>query len=254
MARTAHDCALLLQALAGHDPLDPCSVQLPVPDYQAALDGRLQGVRIGLARDYFFDIPELNPEARTAVLAAVDQLAAAGATVVHVPLPHAAEARIAQRLIMFGEAYAYHERNLQTRPELYGKYTRMQILQGALFTNADYVQAQRVRSLVKREAAHALANVDVLTTPTMLNVAQAFAGYTLDSSLKQPSFTGIWNLTGLPALSIPCGFSSSGLPIGLQIVGKPFDEPTVLRVGDAYQQLTDWHTRAPELALEAQTA
>ena len=254
MARTARDCALLLQVLAGFDPLDPCTVREPVPDMLAGLDGSAAGVRIGVNRAYFFDEPELNAEVRQAVLDAIDRLAAAGASVIDVPFPHGAVACEAQRVIMFSEAYAYHERDLQERSDKYGKYTRQQIQQGAFFTAADYVQAQRVRSLIKEDAQRALADVDVLITPTMLTFAPTFAGYDPDALRRLPTFTGIWNLTGLPALSVCCGFSEIGMPMGMQIVGRPFDEATVLRVGDAYQQLTDWHTRTPELAMAAQPA
>jgi len=254
MARTARDCALLLQVLAGFDPLDPCSVREPVPDMLATLDGSVAGVRIGLNKAYFFDAPELNAEVRQAVLSAIDCLTAAGANVIDVPFPHGEVACDAQRVIMFSEAYAYHERDLQERSDQYGKYTRQQIQQGAFFTATDYVQAQRVRSLIKEDAQRALANVDVLITPTMLTFAPTFEGYDPDALRRQPTFTGIWNLTGLPAVSVCCGFSEIGMPIGMQIVGRPFDEPTVLRVGDAYQQLTDWHTRLPELARAGQLA
>src|SRR5207237_806962 len=146
--------------------------------------------------------------------------------------------RIAQRVIMFSEAYAYHEADLQARPALYGKYTRGQIQQGAFFTGADYVQAQRVRSIVKEEALEMMSQVDVLVTPCMLNVATPFEGYDPDSTLRSASFMSAWNLTGQPAASVCCGFSAAGLPIGMQIVGKPFDEAMVLRVGDAFQQIT----------------
>jgi aspartyl-tRNA(Asn)/glutamyl-tRNA(Gln) amidotransferase subunit A len=254
MARTVRDCALMLQVLAGFDPLDPCSASTPVPDMLAGLDGSLDGVRIGVPREYFFDVPELNPQVKQAVQAALDQLASAGATVVDVELPHAAVARAAQRVIMFGEAYAYHEPDLQTRPELYGTYTSQQLRTGAFYSAADFVQAQRVRSLVKAEADRALSEVDVLVTPTALDVAPTFEGYDPDAMRRQPTFMGIWNLTGLPALSVGCGFSEAGLPIGLQIIGKAFDEPMVFKVGDAYQRLTDWHTRQPQAAQELQLA
>jgi aspartyl-tRNA(Asn)/glutamyl-tRNA(Gln) amidotransferase subunit A len=252
MAHTVRDCALMLQVLAGFDPLDPCSASTPVPDMLAGLDGSLQGIRIGVPRAYFFDVPELNPQVRQAALAALDLLAANGATIVDVELPHAAVARAAQRVIMSGEAYTYHEPDLQTRPELYGKYTSQQLRSGAFYSSADFVQAQRVRSLIKAEADQALSTVDVLITPTALDVAPTFAGYDPDAMRRQPTFMGIWNLTGLPALSLGCGFSEAGLPIGLQIVGKAFDEPMVFKVGDAYQRLTDWHTRLPRAALELQ--
>jgi aspartyl-tRNA(Asn)/glutamyl-tRNA(Gln) amidotransferase subunit A len=254
MARTARDCALLLQVTAGFDPLDPCTVRVPVPDYAADLNGSVRDLRIGLSREYFFDVPELEAEVRQAVLDGADRLAAAGATVVEVDLPHAAIARTAQRAIMLSEAYAYHLPDLQSQPHLYGKYTRQQIVQGALYSAADYVQAQRVRSLIKDEAMAALSKADVLVTPTMLNVAPTIEGFDPDILRRAPTFTAIWNLTGLPAASVCCGLSTAGLPIGMQIVGKPFDEPTLLRVGDAYQRLTDWHTRTPEVAREVQPA
>jgi aspartyl-tRNA(Asn)/glutamyl-tRNA(Gln) amidotransferase subunit A len=246
MTRTVRDCALMLQAMAGYDSLDPCSVDTPVPDMLAKLDGSLNGIRIGVPREYFFEVPELNAEVKQAVLLAIDAMEAAGAQIVDVSIPHAALARHAQRVIMYAEAYAYHEPDLQTRPELYGKYTRQNIRQGVMFTAPDYVQAQRVRSLIKAETIEALSGVDVLATPTMLGVAPTFAGYDFEAFTRQPTFTGIWNLTGSPALSICCGFSQSGLPIGLQIVGKAFDEPNVFKVGDAYQSFTDWHLAMPD--------
>lgn len=254
LAHTVRDCALLLQVLAGFDPRDPCTAQEAVPDMLASLDGSLDGVRIGIPRDYFFDVPDLDAEVRQAVLNGVEALAAAGARVIDVPFPNGPVASDAQRVILFSEAYAYHERDLRERPEQYGKFTRQQLQQGAFFTAADYVQAQRVRSLIKEDADRALDNVDVLITPTVLNVAPTFEGYNPDAVRRQPSFTGIWNLTGLPALSVCCGFVESGLPVGMQIIGRAFDEPTVLKVGDAYQRLTDWHTRVPQLAREGQLA
>jgi aspartyl-tRNA(Asn)/glutamyl-tRNA(Gln) amidotransferase subunit A len=254
MARTARDCAVMLQVLAGFDPLDPCSAHEPVPDMLANLDGSVAGLRIGLNRQYFFDAPDLNSEVRQAVLGGIDRLVAAGASVTDVPFPHGAVACDAQRVIMFSEAYAYHERDLQERSDKYGSYTRQQLQQGAFFTAADYVQAQRVRVLIREDAQRALANVDVLITPTGLTFAPTFAGYDPDALRRQPTFTGIWNLTGFPAMSVCCGFSEVGMPMGMQIIGRPFDEQMVLRVGDAYQRLTDWHTRVPELAREGQPA
>lgn len=253
MARTVRDCATMLQIMAGYDPADSTTARAPVPDMRARLDGSLDGMKIGVPYDYFFSVPELNPAVKGAVLTALGQMEAAGATLVEVQIPHAAEARIAQRVTMLSEAYTYHEPSLQSRPELYGKYTRQTIHQGAFYTAADYLQAQRFRPLIGKECASALARVDVLVTPTMLNLAPGFDGYDPDAMLTNPTFTGIWNLTGLPALSVCCGFSPDGLPIGMQIVGRAFDEPTVFKVGDAYQQITDWHTRVPTWEKEAQT-
>jgi aspartyl-tRNA(Asn)/glutamyl-tRNA(Gln) amidotransferase subunit A len=237
--------------MAGYDPSDECSVDLPVADMVSGLNGSLAGVKIGIPTEYFFDAAELNAEVKAAVLAAVEAMRSAGASVVEVRIPHAALARDAQRIIMFSEAYAYHEPDLQSRPELYGKYTRQQIRQGAFFSAVDFVQANRVRSLVKAEALAALSDVDVLITPTMLNTAPTYAGYDFDAQINQPSFMGIWNLTGMPALSVCCGFSSEKLPIGMQLVGRPFAEPTVFRVGDAYQAITEWHLAVPTAFAEA---
>jgi aspartyl-tRNA(Asn)/glutamyl-tRNA(Gln) amidotransferase subunit A len=245
MAHTARDCALLLQALAGYDPADPCSVDAPVPDYAAALTGSLAGVRVGLPRAYFLDAPGLEAEVRDAVLAAAEAIAKAGARIVEVAIPHAELGSLACTITIRSESYGYHERDLRERAELYGRHTRRVLQIGALFTAADFVQAQRVRSLVKGEVAAALAGVDVLLVPTMPGVAGGFRGHDPDARLTATSYTGFWNMTGNPALSIPGGFSSAGLPIGLQIVGRPFDEATVLAVGDAYQRLTDWHARRP---------
>ena len=252
MAHTARDCALLLQVLAGFDPADPSSAAVPVPDMLSRLDGSLAGVRIGVPREYFFD--NLNSEIEQAVRKAIDDCAAAGAIVREVSIPHAAHARAAQRVIMFGEAFAYHEADLTTRAELYGKWTRAQLQQGALLSAADYVQAQRVRSVIADEATRALQDVDVLVTATDWNVAPAFEGYSPDARMRQPDFTSMWNLTGQPAMSVCCGFSEAGLPIGMQIIGPAFDEPMVFKVGDAYQRITSWHTRVPAGTGEVQVA
>jgi aspartyl-tRNA(Asn)/glutamyl-tRNA(Gln) amidotransferase subunit A len=251
MARTARDCAIMLQILAGYDPADLCSVDVPVPDMLALMDGSLAGVKIGVPRDYFYTVPQLDPEVKSTVEAALDALAAAGATVVDVSIPHADAARQAQRITMIAEAYAYHEPDLKSKPELYGKYTRQAFQLGAFFSAADYIQAQRLRPLIREEVAAALADVDVLITPTMLTTAPSFEGYSFDAMMTAPSFMAVANLTGLPAMSVPCGFSSANLPIGMQIIGRPFAEPTVFKVADAYQQITSWHLTIPEIAKEA---
>jgi aspartyl-tRNA(Asn)/glutamyl-tRNA(Gln) amidotransferase subunit A len=124
------------------------------------------------------------------------------------------------------------------------------IARGALFNGPDYIQAQRVRSYFKKAVAAVMADLDVLITPTSTTPAEKIAEMDMQRRLLGPSFTGMWNLIGLPALAVPCGFSSTGLPLSMQIVGKPFDEATVLRVGDAYQRLMDWHLRVPPIAVQ----
>jgi aspartyl-tRNA(Asn)/glutamyl-tRNA(Gln) amidotransferase subunit A len=252
LTRTVRDCAIMLEAIAGYDPADPCTVNVPVPSMTAGLDGTLAGVRIGIPRDYFFSVPDLDAEVKAAALAAVDAMRDAGATVVEVDLPYVESAVAAQRVAIIGEAYAYHERDLRERPELYGMHTRLRLLHAMLYTAADFVQAQRVRSVVRDAWTDVIRTVDVLITPTSTAVAPTFAGYDGMKVDMSSNFTGIWNLVGFPALSIGCGFSTEGLPIGLQIIGAPFAEPTVFRVGDAYQRLTDWHTRVPDVDFAAE--
>jgi len=241
----------MLHTMAGFDARDACSASVDVPNFPAALDGSFAGVRIGVPREYFFSAPELNVEVANAVEDAIGEMERAGASVHDVALTHASIARNAQRVIMMGEAYAYHEPDLQSRPELYGRWTRLQMVSGALYSAADYVQAQRVRSLIKQEVVEAMRDLDVLVMPTAIGTAPTFEGYDPDALLKAPSFMAIWNLTGQPAASICCGFSEAGLPIGMQIVGKPYDDAMVLRVGDAYQRVSEWHIRTPHLGAAA---
>jgi len=263
MAHTVWDCAAMLQVLAGYDPKDPTTVNRPVPDMLALMDGSLEGVRIGVPTEHFFTAPALEPEVKQGVLDAIEAMKAAGATVVEVTVPLVAEAQHALWATMGSEALAYHQPDLRSKSELYGRYTREALQVGMLYTGADYVQAQRVRSIVKarclalfRPALGADGDgVDVLITPSRPTVAPLLEGYDTDFLFLGTNFSGIWNVTGQPALCIPCGFGpSTGMPLSLQIVGRPFDEPTVFKVGDAYQRMTDWHLRKPAPVWEAQPA
>jgi aspartyl-tRNA(Asn)/glutamyl-tRNA(Gln) amidotransferase subunit A len=242
MARTVEDCAHLLGALAGHDPADPASSREPVGDYLAGLRGGVRGLRIGVPRAYFHD--GVAPEVGTAFEAALDVLRRLGAEVrdVEIPSIHAAPAFM---VIMLSEAFAYHERDLRERPELYGVVLREKLMTGGLFTGAEYVQAQRLRARLCADTARVLGTVDLLATPTAVGPAPLFSvvwnpDYPFARSNMPP-----FNLTGLPALAVPCGFSTGGLPLSLQLAGRPFDEATVLRAGHAYQEATDWHRRRP---------
>ena len=246
MTWTVADNALMLQALAGHDPKDPTTSTAPVPDYSAALREGIAGMTIGVPRRYFFEAgPDVEPETLAAIEGALEVMAELGATVRDVDIPHVEQSRAANQTIMMGEAFAYHEHNLKTRREDYGAMVRDRFLLGGMLTISDYVQAQRVRSLIKREMADALREVDVLVTPTSPKPAAALEGYSGGATLTGPSFTGPFNASGIPAISTPGGFSSDGLPIGLQIAGKPFDEATVLRVAYAYEQAARWFERRP---------
>ncbi|GAB3919299.1 glutamyl-tRNA(Gln) amidotransferase subunit A [Microlunatus endophyticus] len=245
MARSAYDCALLLQVMAGYDAADPNAADVPVPSYTAALDGSVEGVKIGLPIPYFFDHDQLDPEVRDGVLSAVQALVGLGATSTEMELAHADKAQHANALILVGEAYAYHRNNMVQRWTTYGKYTRPGLVRGMFYTAADFVQANRFRVLWCEQVAKALQTYDVLITPSAPTTAQVAADMNPSQRLRQPSYTGQWNLSGLPAICIPTGFSSEGLPLSMQIIGKPFAEATVLKIADAYQRITDHHLQVP---------
>jgi len=242
MARTVEDCAYLMQPFAGHDPADPASSRAPVGDYVAALGRDVRGLKIGVPRNYFFD--GVDAEIVQAFEEAMATLKRLGAEVrdVRIPTMDAAHSFL---LILLAEAYAYHERDLREHPELYGEVLRERMMAGALVTAAEYTQAQRIRAQICAETAGVLREVDVLATPTTLKPATPFA-VAHDPELGFPkSNMGPFNITGLPTLALPCGFSPTGLPLSLQLAGRPFEEEMVLRVGHAYEQATPWHTRRP---------
>jgi aspartyl-tRNA(Asn)/glutamyl-tRNA(Gln) amidotransferase subunit A len=242
MARSVEDCAYLLQTLAGHDPLDPASSRAPVADYVGALRESVRGLRIGVVRDYFFD--GADPEVVAAFEGAMTAFRDLGADVRDVTIPSIWDAP-SFMVIMASEAFAYHERDLREHPELYGDLLRERLMSGGLYTSAEYVQAMRLRERLRHEMLDVLRTVDLLATPTSPRPAPTFAAM-WDTSVGFPrSNTPPFNLSGLPALALPCGFASAGLPLSLQLAGRPFDEATVLRAGHGYQQVTEWHRRRP---------
>jgi aspartyl-tRNA(Asn)/glutamyl-tRNA(Gln) amidotransferase subunit A len=201
-------------------------------------------VRIGVVRNYFFE--GVDPEIERAFEAAMATLRGLGAEVRDVTIPSLA-ATPAFMLILLSEAYAYHERDLRTHPELYGEVLRERFLAGALVTGAEYVQAQRIRAQICDETAAVLRDVDVLATPTTPKPATPFAlAHDPDFGFPRSNMPP-FNLNGLPTLALPCGFAASGLPLSLQLAGRPFEESRVLRLGHAYQQATSWHTRRPPM-------
>ena len=242
MARTVQDCAFLLQPLAGYDPADPASSRAPVDDYVAPLGRDIRGLKIGVPRAYFLE--EVDAEVARAFEEALETLRRLGAEVRDVQIPSLRGAH-SFLLILMAEAYAYHESDIREHPELYGEVLRERILAGALVTASEYTQAQRIRAEICRETAEVLKTVDVLASPTALKPATPFA-QAFDPEFAFPkSNMAPFNLTGLPTLALPCGFSASGLPVSFQLSGRPFEEATVLRAGHAYEQATTWHTRRP---------
>ena len=253
MTRSARDCALMLSAIAGYDPADPTTSVLPVPDYGAALTGDVKGLRVGLLRAHFTD--PAAPEVRAAVEGVAKQLEQGGALVDDVNLTQVIHVATASAAIVASEALAYHAPWMRSRAQDYQPDVRERLRLGAFVNGAHYVRAQQIRALVAREVDEALARRDVLLAPATPLVAPvlgeretALGDGPSDVRAALLRCTRPFNFSGHPACAAPCGFTAAGLPIGAQIVGRPFDEATVLRVVDAYQRVTDWHTRRPPTA------
>jgi len=247
MARSVADCALMLEAIAGYDPKDPASADVAVPDFTSGLNDGVAGLRIGVPRDWFNEADGTHPEVLAAFEAALAVLAGEGAQIVDVDSAPFIKARAANTIIMISEAYAYHEDTLKTRPQDLSSGVRNRAREGAFISAADYVDAQRARVVLGNQVRSILREVDVIASPAAPQPAETFEEQDPDARYRMPSYTPIYNLTGLPAMSVPCGFSSDGFPIGLQIAGRAFDEATVLRVAQAYERATGWHQRHPEL-------
>ena len=252
LTRTVEDTALVMNAIAGHDAHDPASAQVPIPDYTKALDRRVRGLRLGVIKEYM-EI-EMNPEVRRAVEEALDTLKGEGVSVQEVSIPPVRHAFGISSAIMMSEASSCHEHTLQTRAKDLGADVRARLEMGRFIPAIDYVKAQRARGVLKREVLKTYEQVDLLVTPTVPILAPRIGEETIFFEGKYENvrgplvlFTRLYNVTGQPAISIPCGFSTSGLPIGLQLAGRPFGEETVLKVAHAYEQATDWHLRHPNL-------
>ncbi len=241
----------MLQVMAGFDASDPTSVDVPVPDYAAALTGSLEGLRIGVEREHHLGHVGAEPEAVAAFEASLRALEEAGASLVEVSIPHYDEAATANLMIMVVEAATYHMVDFRERWDDYGRNLRKTLIWGMSVSAADYVQAQRLRSFALAEIAEMMSSLDAIVHPTALMGAPTVEMANTSSWADWPIFTGYGNTVGYPVLSIPMGFSA-GLPVSLSVMGRPFDEATVLRVGDAYQRITDWHLQTPPIMAEVE--
>jgi len=262
------DAATLLQAVCGHDPADSTSSPEPAPDFRAAIGRDVKGLRAGVPREYFID--GMDPDVERAVRAAIRQLEKMGVEIEEVSLPHTeyavatyyvlATSEASSNLARFdGVRYGAREAgdNLvemyrNTRSAGFGPEVKRRIMLGTYalssgYYDAYYLKAQKVRTVIRQDFDRAFQKVDLLLCPTA--PAPAFRrGEKVDDPLQMyltDIFTISANLTGGPGLSVPCGFTEAGLPVGLQILGRPFDEATLLQVGHAYEQSTDWHKRKP---------
>jgi aspartyl-tRNA(Asn)/glutamyl-tRNA(Gln) amidotransferase subunit A len=247
MAWTSRDCALLLRAIAGADPRDPASVEAPVPDYAAALGGDLKGVSIGVVRGFYENDPGLDPEVGAAVAAAIRQLRDLGAGIEDVALSPADDYHAACVVIMLAEAYAIHEPTIKTRWREYGAILRHRLIPGALLSGPDYVQATRMRRALSLEMDRALERHTALLFPSSLIPAPPIEEVRPLAFYERASLTTPANVSGHPALSVCCGYTKAGMPMGLQLIGRRFDEATLLKLGDAYERATPWRDRRPAL-------
>lgn len=243
MARTTEDCALLLQVIAGYDPADPGSADVPVPDYTAALAGGVRGLRIGLPRAHFFE--RLDPVVADAVEEAARAFQREGASLVDLDVEDVGLASVAGGVMLATEAASYHQRWLSERPDDYGVDVLRRLLGGALHSGVAYVNAQRARRQWRDRLIAATDGVDFLLAPATPVTAPPISDFGVETRASLTRNTLPLNVAGLPCLSLPCGFDADGLPVGLQLIGRPFDEPTLLRAGHAYQGATDWHQRRP---------
>ena len=250
MTRSAEDAALMFQPMPGPDGRDATVADRLVPDYAAALDGDIKGLRIGVPTHYFFDraIPEIAEAAQNAIAV----LEGLGAEVREVDIAHIDHAAAAALVLYLSEGTAYHDDHIATIGELYTDQVRLFLEIGNYVLAKDYLHAQRYRTLLGHAMADVLAEVDVLAMPSLPITAQPLGQEKIDIRGETDSVFGAilrntepFDLTGLPALVVPCGIASDGMPMSLQIAGRPFDEAGLFKIGHAFQQASDWHTRRP---------
>jgi aspartyl-tRNA(Asn)/glutamyl-tRNA(Gln) amidotransferase subunit A len=270
LTKDVRDCALMLEAIAGHDPADSTSADRPVPRYSDALTGDVKGLRLGVPEEYF--ITGIAPEVEQAVRDAIRLLAKNGAVVEEISLPHTEYAVAVYYIVATAEASSnlarydgmrfghraggkdLLETYMLSREEGFGPEVKRRIMLGtyvlsAGYYDAYYLKAQRARALIKQDFDEAFRRCDAIITPTAPTTA-----FKIGEKIANPLqmylsdiYTISVNLAGLPALSLPCGFDGDGMPIGLQIIGKHFDEATVLRLAHAYEQATEWYKKKPNI-------
>ena len=248
MTWTAEDCALVLAVMAGHDPEDPSSADLPTVDYASALGERLDGLRVGCVRHFSNEDYTVDDEVNDAVDVALAVMAELGANVTDVTLPSLSDFHAATLPIMVAEAYAVHEADLKRRPQDFTELARARATLGAFVRAVDYVQAQRVRRVLAERYRQVLTDVDVVVCPSMSSTAITVAAAQSVQKfviLDNPVLTMPFNCVGAPAISVCCGFGADGMPIGMQIGGRPHDDATVLHAAVAYERATPWRDLRP---------
>jgi aspartyl-tRNA(Asn)/glutamyl-tRNA(Gln) amidotransferase subunit A len=254
LARTVVDCALLTGLMAGADPNDPTAVGGDVPDYTAATGGSLKGLTIGVPAAFYVD--DLDADTARILDQTVATLKREGAKVVQVELPEQRQLTAACQFVLAVEAAAFHKRWLIERPQDYGAQVLMRLRNGLAMPAVSYLEAMRWRGPALAAHLAATAGVDAVLTPVAPSAAPTIAESDVGNSpdaeamiQRLTRFTRPVNYLGLPSLSIPAGFTATGLPVGMQLIGRPFDEATLLRAGAAFQRATDFHARCPEMEM-----
>jgi aspartyl-tRNA(Asn)/glutamyl-tRNA(Gln) amidotransferase subunit A len=253
LARTAGDCALLLGLMAGADPEDPTAIGGPLPDYDAAAQRPVKGLTIGVPTAFYVD--DLDPEVARIIDDTVAILKREGAAIVQVELPDQRQLTAASQLVLAVEAAAFHKRWMIERPQDYGPQVLMRLQNGLAVPAVSYLEAMRWRGPALAAHLAAVDGVDAVIAPVAPvaapTIAESDVGNSPDADAviqRLTRFTRPVNYLGLPSLAIPAGFTRDGLPVGMQLIGRPFDEATLLRIGAAFQRATDFHDRVPELA------
>jgi aspartyl-tRNA(Asn)/glutamyl-tRNA(Gln) amidotransferase subunit A len=246
LTKSVEDAAIMLAAIAGPDPNDPSASSRPLPDYRKEMRGSIRGLRLGVPRRYFFE--HVDPEIQKLVSEAIRQLESMGTTTVEVDIPDLESCSAMEAHITLAEAASYHEPYLKKQADDYSPGVRTNLEAGRYLLATDYVKSQRARTLLQRTFNEAFNRADVIVSPTLPAFSPPVGEVWVQSGDLRENvidaflrFNIPYDLTGFPAISIPCGLSSIGLPIGLQIAGRAFDETTVLRVANAYEQSTEWH-------------
>ena len=256
ISRTVKDCAVTLAAIAGHDPHDGYTRNAAVPDYLDGIDAGIEGLRIGILSDRTND-DGVEPDIRDGVNAAAAHLGELGAEVEEISIPLIAQSAAVSTTLIYTDATAVHRKGLEEYPEKYDHNNRVRLLTGAVIPAQAHHKASRLRQMLRDQVLDALSRVDILVLPTSSVQATPIpneAGLSKNGKEEflamlggRRTYTSPSNMAGVPGLSINCGFTSDNLPIGLQLVGRPFDEATLFRAAYAYEQATDWHTRRPPM-------
>ncbi|MFQ6029047.1 MAG: amidase [Dehalococcoidia bacterium] len=254
ISHTVADCAMTLNAIAGYDPKDAHTWNVPVPDYVAELQRDMRGVRVGVVKERVYT-DAVESEIGEAVIKAIAVLGELGAPIEEVSLPLIVHSAAMSSAIIMADSVAVHRETMREHLSEYDHNNQVRLLAGSILPSKAYHKALRLRHMLRRQILEALDQVDVLVMPTSSIPASLIperAGINskqevIDGYAGRRSFTSPFNLASTPALSVPCGFTSNNLPIGLQIAGKPFDETTVFQVAHAYEQSQDWYTRRPEI-------